>query len=654
MKGDLLMLFLSGRAVSGALSVLRAAFVGAAAIVALSSCGNNNFTYGTPLITFSVTPGPFTSYLVEIDQILLTRNDNTPVYPLLQPQVVDFVKLSQLPEVFGAPAILEGTYTSASITVNYGATVYQPAGALIYMNVNGHSTVVSPVDTTGTGTASTSVTYTVKFDPNHPLVIKHGISTPLDFNFDLSAASVINTSTAPIQVTTRPFISASTVPNYTQPLRARGVYVTTDTQNNNNFTMNSRSFFDTQGSPTGAIEIQTSDSTVYNINGTLYQGAAGLAQINKLQINTIVEAYGTFGDLNNIKPNFVATQVFAGVSVENVLTDRITGTVSSVNGTTVHIAGAEVEARNFNVATGVTLSFQDDLTLTTGPSTLINVDGHPELTNVTTDYISVGQQVDMEALAVTDSSGNVVLDANGLPTWSVASGLVRLIPTTGWGLQSSSGSGDLTAGLISLGGSDIIPLQFAGTNSNWQAYTVSTSGLDTSALAANTLVRFDGLVSPFGTAPPDFVADSVTPGSATDQVMTVEWTSAGTGSPFVSKDANGLVVNVSGGNLASSPRVQTGPLYIQSSLTNLNSIDLGQAPTNPTIVVGTTLQPQLTIGNPTSTTGLAEFHDYSSFLTNLNTVLNGTNTILKLVAVGKYDSTSNTFTAYRLDLVQLP
>ena len=167
-----------------------------------------------------------------------------------------------------------------------------------------------------------------------------------------------------MQLTVHPFISARTLPNYPKPLRARGVYVTTDTVNNNNFTMNARSFFDTQGSPSGAIEIQTSDSTVYNINGTIYQGAAGLAQISKLQINTIVEAYGTFGDLGNIKPNFVATQVFAGVAVENVLTDRITGTISSRSGDTLHIKGAEVEARNFNVATGVTLTFQDDLTMT--------------------------------------------------------------------------------------------------------------------------------------------------------------------------------------------------------------------------------------------------------------------------------------------------
>jgi hypothetical protein len=644
--------FLSGRATSGVRSFLRTAFVGVAAILGLNGCGNQTFTYGTPLITFSVTPGPFTSYLVEIDQIQLTRDDNTPVYPLLQPQVVDFAKLNDMSEIFGTPAIIEGKYISATITVNYAASLYQPAGALIYMNINGKSTAVSPVDTTSAAAAATSVTYTVKFDPNHPLVIKHGVSTPLDFNFDLSASSIVNTATSPIQVITRPFISASTAPNYTRPLRARGVYVTTDIAGND-ITMNSRSFFDTQGSPVGAIGVQTNDSTVYNINGTIYQGAAGLAAVSKLQINTIVEAYGTFGDLNNIKPNFVATQVFAGVAVENVLTDRITGTVSSRSGNTLHIKGAEVEARNFNVPTGVSLSFQDDLTMTIGPDTVVNVDGHPELTNVTTDYISVGQQLDMEALAVLDSSNNPVLDANSLPTWTVANGLVRMIPTTGWAVQGSTGSGDISAQLITLGGFDPATLDFTGTNSAPTAYSVSTTGLDITALAASPLFRFDGLVTPFGMAPPDFVADSVATATATDQVMTVTWTGSGTTAPLVSKDATGLIVNISGGSLLGA-RVQTGPLYVQSSVTPLSSIDLTTLASNPSIVVDTSLTGQFTIGNPTSTLGLAVFHDYSSFLTNLGTALNGTNTVVTLVAVGHYDATANTFTAHRIDMVQLP
>ena len=643
--------FLSGRATSGVRSFLRTAFVGVAAILSLNGCGNDRFTYGTPLITFSVTPGPFTAYLAEIDQIMLTREDNTPVYPFLQPQVVDFTKLGDIGEVFGTPAIIEGTYVSASITVNYAASLYQPVGALMYMDVNGTSTKVAPVDTSGKGTAATSVTYTVKFDPNHPLVIKHGVSTPIDFNFDLSAASIVNKTTSPYQVTVRPFISASTVPNYTKPLRARGVYVTTDT-NGSNFTMNARSFFDTQGSPAGAIGIQTNDKTVYNINGILYQGATGLAAFSKLQINTIVEAYGSIGDLNNAKPTFVATQVFAGVAVENVLTDRITGTVSSRSGTTLHIKGAEVEARNFNVPTGVQLSFQDDLTLTIGSDTIVNVDGHPELANATTDYISVGQQVDLEALPVLDASNNPVLDANSLPTWTVANGLVRLTPSTGWAVQNSTGAGDISANLVTLGGFEPGTLNFSGTNSVPTAYTVGTGALNTSGLAANPVFRFDGLVTPFGMAPPDFVADSVATATATDQVMTVQWT-GGTASPLISKDANGLVVNITGatGGFVSAPVVQTGPLYVQDART---TFDLSANAVNPTIVADPALHSQFTIGNPTSATGLAVYHDYSGFLTALGTVLNGTNTVLTLVAVGRYDATSNQFTAYRIDMVQSP
>jgi hypothetical protein len=109
-------------------------------------------------------------------------------------------------------------------------------------------------------------------------------------------------------------------------------------------------------------------------------------------------------------------------------------------------------------------------------------------------------------------------------------------------------------------------------------------------------------------------------------------------------------VNIAGGSLASH-YVQTGPLTIYNSLTG---IDLTNPQVNPIIVADPTLTSQFTVGNPTTTTGLAVFHDYTSFLTDLGTVLNGTNTIQKLVAVGKYDQATNTFTAYRIDMLQLP
>ena len=62
---------------------------------------------------------------------------------------------------------------------------------------------------------------------------------------------------------------------------------------------------------------------------------------------------------------------------------------------------------------------------------------------------------------------------------------------------------------------------------------------------------------------------------------------------------------------------------------------------------------QFSVGNA-STTGYSVFHSYGPFQTQVSTVLNGTNKILKLAAVGKWDATSGTFTAYRIDIVQYP
>lgn len=631
-----------GRARSGARSALRATFCGALAVLGLvaGGCGNNTITYGTPVITISTTPGPFTAYLVQISQITLTRSDNVVVLPFGVPEVIDFTKLNDMSELYGAPAVVEGSYVSASITVNYG-------GSQIFTDVNGHSQAVTVLDSTGA--AATTVTYTVKFDPAHPLVIKHGVSTPLDFNFDLSASSVLDATTSPMKLTVRPVITASTQPVQTKPIRARGVFVTgKDTANA--FTINARAFFDTATNPVGAVQIQTNDQTTYNVNGVSLRGAPGLAAVSALPINTIVAAYGTLGTLDSIKPNFVATEVYAGIAVENLLADRITGTVASRSGNTLHIRGAEVIIRaSGSVTTGVALQFMDDLPVTVSDSTVVAVDRQPELANVTTQNISVGQVVDIEGQADFNSS-NTLTDINA------ATGLIRLTPTTAWGTVNAGGVGSATASLVTLGDYEPTSLTFTGTGSSTatdadpMAYDISTGTLDQSSLTS-TLVRFDGNVTPFGAAHPDFTATAVTPDIQTEQVLVVDWVNGGTAAPFVSAGTAGLVVNMADANLGTSHTVQTGPMYVHTAAT---TTDLTSPLVNPTIVADPALTGQFAIGNPTSTTALSVFHTFAGYLTQINTVLNGTNKLQKLVAVGKYDKASHIFTAYRIDIVQLP
>src|SRR6267154_2202927 len=103
----------SGRAGSGARSVLRAVFCGVFAIVGLvaGGCGSGTFFYGTVIVTVSAAPG--------------------------------------------------------------------------------------------------TVTYSVKFDPAHPLVVSRATPTTFDLHFDMSAATVVDPTVSPVKVTVRPYLTAS-------------------------------------------------------------------------------------------------------------------------------------------------------------------------------------------------------------------------------------------------------------------------------------------------------------------------------------------------------------------------------------------------------------------------------------------------------------
>jgi hypothetical protein len=650
----------SGRAGSGARSVLRAVFCGVFAIVGLvaGGCGSGTFFYGTVIVTVSADPGPFTAYIADIESLSLIQSNGNSGYGFSNSsgfgKTVDFTKLSDTTEVFGAPAVLEGTYTSVTLTVNYAAGANAIASQ-IYVDVGGQSQAATLVDSTG-ATPGT-VTYSVKFDPAHPLVVSRATPTTFDLHFDMSAATVVNPTVSPVKVTVRPYLTASTQPVVNKTLRTRGEFVAADPAGSN-FTVNSVAFFDSpsySNAPQGAIALKTTDQTTYNVNGTLYRGSAGLAALNTLAINTIIVAYGSYGDITQQKPVINATEVYAGVATEDVLGTRLLGTVASRTGNTLHIRNADlIAARNItypayliSTNSGVFVKFFNDLVVTVSDKTLVSVDRQPEVAG-SAQLISVGQQVEIDGALSVDAAGTSSVDASA--------GLLRLTPTTAWGTLNSATANVATVTPLSLGGVQPAALTFTGTNSAGTAYQINTGTVDLTAAvnsASPPLFRFDGIVTPFGSAPPDFTATTVTAGSSAnagfsstagtsaEQVLAIDWTSTGTIAPFSSTGISGLVVNIANGSLGTS-QILTGP----------TSINLKNPAVTPTI--DGTLTGQFSIGNPSSTTGISVFHTFASYLTQLNTVLNGTNTVQKLVAVGHWDSATNTLTAYRIDIVQLP
>jgi len=390
-----------------------------------TGCGSSTITYGTVVTTFSSDPGPFTAYIVDLYgfNLVLSNGDSGYGYSgsLGAGKTIDFAQLADTTELFGSLAVVEGTYTSATVTFNYsGGVSSNDLAAQLFLDINGASTQAVLYDPTSTASPPASpgtITYTIKFDPDRPLVVKHGTPVRLDFHFDTSASSLIDTTVTPPTVIVRPFMTASTRPVTNKRLRARGELVTAD-KDNGNITLNMQSFFDVPDystQPQGAVRVHTSATTTYNVSGKVYQGAAGLAAVATLREKvTPVMAYGTLGDISGLDPVFEATEVYAGSAIQDPAAARATGTIVSSEGGSLHLHNAEIVFPRGAYGTAAdVVQFQNDVPLTVSAMTGVSVDRQPELRS-DIQSLSIGQQVDVEAPGFTlpSDSASARLDAS--------------------------------------------------------------------------------------------------------------------------------------------------------------------------------------------------------------------------------------------------
>ena len=412
----------------------------ALAILFVTSCGNNLFIAGTPVITLTAQRGQFTSYIVTIDQINMTRLDGTVVQLPLVSQRLDLAQQTNFVQLLQAPALQEGTYVSATFFLDY-------AGAYVTIDDNGYSGGTSLIDAS-TGTTPETDTITVVFDTSNPLVIGNQTSSLINFNIDLEASNTINIPNGiPAIVTTHPIITASAVPVYQQPVYVRGLFVFADTTAGN-FVMNTRSLHDLVNSPTGAVTVIPNAQTYYNIDGVTYVGAAGLAQLSALKAETAslqIGAIGTstagnpIGNLAKDTPTFTATEVYAGSSLESTIQDHITGIVAGRSGDTITLNAAALIDRIGD------LGFTQSIPVTLAPTTIVSVDGVASPSPAPTiDTISIGQYIEVSGQVNPADASNDYLNPDGSlnPTGlDATNGQVRIKSTTLWGTLNSATPG---------------------------------------------------------------------------------------------------------------------------------------------------------------------------------------------------------------------
>jgi len=641
--------------------------------------------YGDAWVTLTDTPGDFTSYIVNVDSITLTRSDGVVVTALATVETVDLAKLNNIAELWGTATIPIGTYKSASIVLDY-------TNAFISVMVGGLPQKATVVDSAGA--AVTTQTINVNLDVTDAaadqLTIAPTYATTaaqrlaIDFNLAASTAS-INLASSPPTVVVRPYLTAAIAPADNKPIRIRGPLINSNVDVGT-YTVYVRPFYD-EVDNLGTLSIFTNADTIFTTNGTATQGAAGLAQLSQSSAgSTVTAAYTTYQPTATPTATagiFHALYVVAGSTLEDVYTQGIEGDVVARSGNTLTLQGSTLFLNDgissYNVANAQVLL---------GPSTLVTADD-TTLTGLNYSSVAVGQHI--IARGIYSLSGTtVILDSTGAS--STNTGSVRLISTNLWGSLVSSGAGNLLLNLQTINNWPVSDYTFAGNGTSAATdpvaagFAVNTGALTVPATPAGDPLWIDGLFAPFGSAPPDFTASTVndelsvqTAGAtATSPTplscgqgnfecipasLRVYWTSPGTSAPFSALNASGMTVDLSNASFSSGV-IRIGP----------ESIDITTLPASPQIVPTATptpvttqvtsvagsipvtlppvFLPEYSYGNPAAVApaGINVFNVFSTFASGLPAAL-ATTPALQFEARGTYNRATNTFNAISVDVV---
>ena len=637
---------------------LAALFCACACGLIAAGCHNNNLDsgFGVAWTTLSTTddPGQFSSYIVTIDSVVLVGKVDGAVTAVQVPETVDLTKLTNLSELWATASVPVDTYTSAIITLDY-------TNAQISVMVNGapvkvpNTNIVDP-----SGATLTTVAVNVNFDTSNQLILQPTFATSnalrVALNFDLSASNKVDFTASPPKVTVKPFMSISTTAPDSKLIRVRGALINSSV-NLGTYTVVVRPFFDEVNS-LGTLTLFNDANTIYTFGGITYVGNSGLTPISQASAgSTVAAAFTTFEPTTTPAPGvnggvFHSVYVVAGGTLEDFFTQGLEGDVIARNGNTLTVRGATLFA---NLAQVVQYENLDSQVLV-GPGTLVTADGLATLGPLTFNSISVGQHIAARGLYSVNAAGVTVLDASGS---SVDTGSVRLQSTQVFGSLVSAGAGSVDLNLQAINNWPVGVYNFAGNGVSAAQdptaanYLVNTGALTLPVNGAGDPLWIDGFTSPFGLAPPDFIAEAVNAEPSVAASLVVSWTGAGTAAPFAALTPSGLTIDVANAAFGS------GQLRIGAE-----SIDIKTLSATPTIVPALPqpaanglplFAPVFSVGPgaiaEAATASIQSFNGFAAFVTQLNTTFATPTPATQFVARGFYNRTSSIFTASSIDVV---
>ena len=574
---------------------------------------------GTVLVALTDAEGDFSAYTVDVESISLKRADGASVEALPASTRVDFAQLTSLSDIVAAATLAPGDISGGTIRIDY-------SNAEIYVEAGGQIVPAAVIDEAGEPLGVVDVE--ISLDDRDHLLVTRNRTHLLQIDFDLEASHEVDTSTNPATVVARPVLIAEVRPVDEKEIRVRGALVDVDIESAS-YEVRVRPWHSPIGDH-GAVTVQTTDSTAFEIDGQPFTGQPGIEALADKARGTLTVAFGT---LDVADRSFTAEIVHAGTSVGG-------GDLSAIHGNIVSRTGDSLVVKGATAVRGDRLThFHRTVIVEVGPET-----GVTRLSDRNADFdeddLSVGQRIVAFGELTNPGISTDPLAPDVALVLDATAGRVRMLPTRLHGTVTTVVPGQINLNLRGIDRLGIDLFDFTGTgmtpltDADPTDYEVATSSLPLDAIEIDRPVRVIGFVNRFGAAPPDFEGRTLVGPRELRAALGIGWMAEGTPAPFLVMSAASLVPDLANPSIGERHHMLIGDRLI-------DLFDLAAAPSiEPAGATGV-----YSIAEP----GHVEiFADFGDFVDELGVRLGGNSNARALAAYGQYAEDANALPANRV------
>tara|TARA_R110002072_G_scaffold922_5_gene7323 strand:- start:1756 stop:3564 length:1809 start_codon:yes stop_codon:yes gene_type:complete len=503
--------------------------------------GSGGSTSETGQVTLAVTDAATDEidvFEIDIVGFRFQRSDGATVEVLPQTTRVDFAQLVSVSEVIAAATLPVGRYERAFMTLDFGSAM---------VRINGNTSSANLVDSNGAPLSGRSELEIVFAGGGFTVGARKGYFAEVDFDLDQSL--LVDSAQNKVEVDS--VFYASINPGNPKAARTPGL---ASSFSGASFSLDVRRGLGLISR--GTLTVNTSSSTVYNLEGQVLTGQAGYDALKAKGDNTLVVSLGQVDPL-------AKTQTATLVVLLPQDLDEVGGLVVARSGGPGQ--DATLTLRGVAVRRGAgSVTFNDTVTLTTSfVETKISKRGQAGAA-LSTDAINVGQRI----LAYGRFTGGTLdLSQSG-------AGFVRLVETDVAGALNAppSGSGiNLDVTRIGRRLTTAFDTTVSGVSQgDLDALECSTGGLGLATLTSGSPVVVRGFFAPVTsttTTAATFSADTVIDRTNAASLLRLRWIPASTAPIASSGGSGGLTLDVSSALIKSIDRGLVAPTTLTANPT---------------------------------------------------------------------------------------